>query len=139
MESAVAILMQQRFDLSRRFVPAFFEGSLADVLRHYYVSGVEFAVADNLDVWDVGNLLTDQFKDRTTKVSGDALVGLRALEPIGQEAVVEALAARGEAVDLSHARCLCLPSWCRIPLGLREHNALVHLGQRHRAGDATQV
>jgi hypothetical protein len=46
-------------------------------------------------------------EDRTAKVAGDALVGLRALEPVGQEAVVEALAARGETVDLSHA-CLVL-------------------------------
>ena len=109
------------------------------MLRHHHVSGVEFAVADNLDVRDVGNLLADQFEDRAAEVPGDALVGLRALEPIGQEAAVEPLAARGEAVDLSHARCLCMPSWCQIPLGLREHDALVHLGQRHRAVDAAQV
>ena len=32
MESAVAVLVQQRFDLSGRFVPTLFEGSLAHVL-----------------------------------------------------------------------------------------------------------
>ena len=76
------------------------------MLRYHHISGVEFTVTDNLDVRDVGNLLPDQFEDRATEVPGDALVGLRALEPVGQEGVVEPLAARREAVDLGHARCL---------------------------------
>src|SRR5712664_171586 len=88
---------------------------------------------------DISNLLPKQFEDRAAEVTSDTLVGLRALESVGQESVVEPLAARGEAVHLSHARCLCMPSWCQIPLGLREYNAFVHLGQRHRAVDAREV
>jgi hypothetical protein len=61
------------------------------VLRHHHVRGVEFAVADNLDARDVGNLLADQFEDRATEVASDALVGLGALETVDQKAVVEPL------------------------------------------------
>ena len=63
------------------------------MLRHCHIGGVELAVANDLDVWDIANLLPDQFKDRTAEVAGDTLVGLRALEPVGQEGMVEPLAA----------------------------------------------
>src|SRR2546426_7580298 len=78
------------------------------MLRHRHVSGGEFAVADNLDVRDVGKLLADQFEDRAAEVAGDTLVGFCALESVGQESVVETLAARGEAVDLGHTHCLLI-------------------------------
>src|SRR5262249_36172135 len=114
-ESAVAVLVQQCFNLSGCFVPTLLEGGLADVLRHYHVSGIEFAVTDNLDARDVGDLLPDQLKDRAAEVPSDALVGFGPLEPGGQEGVVEPLAARGEAVHLRHAW------WALLPCLLRFH------------------
>src|SRR5215475_1407005 len=39
----------------------------------------------------------------------------------------------------SLALTLCTPSWRQLSLSLREHDALVHLGQRHRTVDAREV
>ena len=115
MESAVAVFVQERFDLGGGFIPTLLEGGLAHVLRHRHVGSVEFAVADNLDLWDIGNLLPDQFEDRTAEVAGDTLVGLRSLEAVGQEGLVEPLTARGEAVHVGHGRCL---SYSSLALGV---------------------
>jgi hypothetical protein len=93
MQAAIAVLVQQRFDLCGRFVPTLLEGRLTSVLRHHYVRSVQCAVADNLDARDIGNFLPDQFEDRAAKVPGNALVGSRALEPIGQKGLVETLTA----------------------------------------------
>ena len=98
-QPAVAIPVQQRLDLGWGFVPAFLERRLADVLRDGHIGRIQFAVADDLHLGDGGDLLADQLEDRAAEVAGDALVGLRILQPGAQEGVVEPLAAGGEAVD----------------------------------------
>ena len=77
-EPAIAVAVQQRLDLRRRFVPALLQRGLADVLRHGDVGGVQFAVADDLHLRDGGDLLAHELEDRAAEVAGDALVGLRA-------------------------------------------------------------
>jgi hypothetical protein len=78
-EPAVAVAVKQRFDFRRCFVPAFFECSLASVLRDNDVGSVQFAVANNLHRGDGGDLLAHQLEDRAAEVARDAFVGLRIL------------------------------------------------------------
>src|SRR5262249_48726840 len=85
---AVTLPMEQRFDFGGRLVPALLQGSLTHVLRHRHISGIEFAVADNTDMWDRSNLLTYKLENGAAEVAGDALVGLRAFELRAEEGTV---------------------------------------------------
>ena len=94
--------MEERFNLGGGFVPASFKGGFAGVLGNGDVGGVQFAVADDADVRDVRDLLANQFEDRAAEIAGDADVGFGVFEALGEEGVVETMAAGGEAVDIAH-------------------------------------
>ena len=98
MELAVAVAVQERFHLGRRFVPALLERGVADVFRYGNIRRIEFAVADNLDFPDAGDFLADEFEDGTAEVARDSAIRLGTREFLGQEGVIKPLAAGGEAV-----------------------------------------
>jgi hypothetical protein len=101
-KSSVPVLVKESFDLDGDFVPAPLKGCLTDVLGYSDVGSVEFAVADNADVRDICDFLPNKFEDRATKVAGDTLIRLGALEPVREKRMVEPLAAGGESDDLGH-------------------------------------
>lgn len=74
-EFAVAVPVPQGFDFGGRFVPALLEGGFADVLRHHHGGGVQFAVAEDLDLRDPVDFLAHEFEDGTAEVAGDTTVG----------------------------------------------------------------
>jgi hypothetical protein len=78
-QPAVALPVQQCFDLRWAFVPALLERGLAHVLGYRHVGHIEFAVADHLHLRNGRDLLADQLEDRTAEVAGDAVIRPRAL------------------------------------------------------------
>ena len=51
--------MQQRLDFGGGFVPALFERRFANVFGDGNIGRIQLAVADDLDVGDVGDLFAD--------------------------------------------------------------------------------
>jgi len=101
-QPAIALPVQQRLDLGRRFVPPLLERRLPGVFGDEDVGGVELAVADDLHLRDSRNLLADELEDRAAEVAGDAAIRTRVLQLLVEEGVVEPLAAGGEAAELGH-------------------------------------
>ncbi len=55
--------MEQCLDFGWRLVPALLERGLADVLRDGDIGGVQFAIADDADLRNAGNLFADELED----------------------------------------------------------------------------
>ena len=110
-ELAIAVPVHKGLDLGGRLQPTLLERRFTDVLGHRHVGGVELAVADDADMLDGRYLFADELEDRTAEVSGDAAVGLGARELFGQERVIEALAAGGEAGNGVRTHRGVIPGW----------------------------
>ena len=102
MQPSIAFPVQQRFNLRRRFVPAFLQCSLADMLRYHDIRRVQFTVANDLYLRDCCDLLAHQLEYGTAEVAGNTLIGLGLFQPHAEEGVVEALTAGREAVNFAH-------------------------------------
>src|SRR5512137_278801 len=83
--------MQQSLGLDSHPVPLLLERLLAQRLRDRDVRMVEFAVAEDANVRNGRDLLTDQFENGTAKIAGNSTVGLCIPQPIRQESMVESL------------------------------------------------
>jgi len=64
-------------------------------------AGVQFAIAHDAHFRDLADLFADQFEDRAAEVAGDAVVGARPAQGIGQKRPVKPLTSGGEAPDHS--------------------------------------
>jgi hypothetical protein len=63
---------------------------------------VEIAVAEDPDIGDIGNLLSDQFKDRAPEVPGDSPVGSGIFEFFGKEGLVQGFTAGRISNNATH-------------------------------------
>ena len=63
------------------------------MLGDHDVRSIQLAVADNLHLGDLGDLLTDQLEYGAAEVAGDPTVGCRAAQSLVQKCVIESLPA----------------------------------------------
>ncbi len=114
-ELAVAVAMEQRFHLDGHLVPSLLKSHFTDGLGDSYIGNVQLAVANDADIRDMGDLLPNEFEDRTAEVAGDALVGLRPAQLLGQEGMIQPLPARREPVDATHRFHLITAGFLPVP------------------------
>ena len=67
-------------------IKAFLEGGVAHVPGNKHVGGVEFTVSDHLHFRNGGEFLTGRFKNRTPKITGDALYDRASLSLVASNA-----------------------------------------------------